>query len=189
MEKYKTINRGQFIKGHKRGMLGKHHSKESIEKIRIGNKGKKRSEETRQKISLAKKGEPSPTKGIKWSIESRQKLSKSKKGKVMSWEQKKAISQALLRRWDIIGRQRKKRYFHFCNNLRYKIWRKAVFERDNYTCQVCKGVGGYLIAHHIKSWAYYPELRYQINNGITLCESCHKLTPNYKGKAKKHSKN
>lgn len=60
--------------------------------------------------------------------------------------------------------------------MEYKQWRKSVFERDGYTCQVCKKVGGELNAHHIKSYAQYPELRYETNNGITLCVDCHRLT-------------
>jgi 5-methylcytosine-specific restriction endonuclease McrA len=62
-----------------------------------------------------------------------------------------------------------------------KDWRKDVFRRDDYTCQECgirnqKGLGVTvrLEAHHIKSWKEYPELRYDINNGITLCKSCHR---------------
>lgn len=66
----------------------------------------------------------------------------------------------------------------------YKDWRMKVFTRDNWICQVCQKVGGYLTAHHIKSFAHYPELRFDVNNGITLCEECHKLTDNYRGRNK-----
>ena len=59
--------------------------------------------------------------------------------------------------------------------LQYRQWRTAVFERDKYTCQKCGKVGGYLHAHHIKEWEYYPELRYDVGNGQTLCRRpCHK---------------
>lgn len=56
----------------------------------------------------------------------------------------------------------------------YKAWRKAVYERDNYTCQYCGERGCKLNAHHIKSYAYYHDLRLDIGNGITLCVPCHK---------------
>jgi 5-methylcytosine-specific restriction endonuclease McrA len=55
-------------------------------------------------------------------------------------------------------------------------WRKSVFERDNYTCQVCKQRGGYLEADHIKPWAYFPQLRFDMSNGRTLCRACHDKT-------------
>lgn len=54
----------------------------------------------------------------------------------------------------------------------YKQWRKQVYQRDNYTCQYC-GSKEKINAHHIKSWKDFPELRYDVNNGITLCEKCH----------------
>jgi hypothetical protein len=58
----------------------------------------------------------------------------------------------------------------------YKQWRMAVFLRDNFTCQFCGIRGTYLEAHHIKQWAYHPDLRFDINNGVTLCYDCHQLT-------------
>lgn len=56
----------------------------------------------------------------------------------------------------------------------YDEWRTKVFERDNYVCQICSQ-NGYIEAHHIKSWAKYVDLRYIVENGIALCERCHKL--------------
>ncbi len=57
----------------------------------------------------------------------------------------------------------------------YKAWRQAVFERDNYTCQICGQVGGILNAHHIERYRNNIERRTDITNGVTLCERCHKL--------------
>jgi hypothetical protein len=51
-------------------------------------------------------------------------------------------------------------------------WRQSVFEKDNYTCVAC-GCRGKLQAHHIKPWAEYPTLRYEVSNGVTLCPQCH----------------
>lgn len=55
----------------------------------------------------------------------------------------------------------------------YRNWRKSVFERDNYTCNECLSRGGYLHAHHIQSFANYPDLRFVTTNGMTLCAECH----------------
>ena len=59
------------------------------------------------------------------------------------------------------------------NSQEYKEWRTAVFTRDNYTCQICgnrssKGNKVVLNADHIKSFAHYQDLRFDINNGLTL---------------------
>ena len=74
------------------------------------------------------------------------------------------------------------------NSARTKDWRKAVFERDNYTCLDCgaRNGNGYKVilnADHIKPWAYYPELRYDVSNGRTLCLGCHTKTPTFGYKA------
>lgn len=59
------------------------------------------------------------------------------------------------------------------SRYKYKTWHKEVLSRCNYTCQDCGAYGGRLEAHHIKPWAKYPEYRYDISNGIALCEDCH----------------
>jgi endogenous inhibitor of DNA gyrase (YacG/DUF329 family) len=75
------------------------------------------------------------------------------------------------------------------HSYEYKLWRTAVFERDKYTCVWCgtmsqKGVKAVLNADHIKPFALYPELRFAIDNGRTLCVPCHKTTDTYLWKAK-----
>jgi len=52
-------------------------------------------------------------------------------------------------------------------------WREKVFVRDNYTCQSCKLRGVKIEADHIKMWMHFPELRYDLSNGQTLCKKCH----------------
>jgi len=112
-------------------------------------------------------------------------MSESHKGIRYSKERNESVSKGRIRYWDGRGREAYRRYIHFCNVRQYKKWRLAVFTKDNFACVNCQKVGGYLIAHHIKSWAKYLKLRYKINNGITLCKNCHSLTDNYKGKAVK----
>ena len=53
-------------------------------------------------------------------------------------------------------------------------WRHSVFVRDSFTCQLCGQIGGNLQAHHKKEWANFKSLRYDVDNGATLCKTCHK---------------
>lgn len=66
-----------------------------------------------------------------------------------------------------IGENHKKR-----NSYSYRKWRAAVIARDK-VCQSC-GSTKNLEAHHIKPFATHPELRLDVNNGITLCRECHR---------------
>lgn len=111
-------------------------------------------------IAIKKSGNkpPSPL-GRKSSIETRQKLSELHFGeKNQMWK------------GGVTPINKKIRF-----SLKYKLWRESVFERDNYTCQICGERGGILHSHHIKQFAYYPELRFEVNNGITLCKKCHDI--------------
>ena len=73
------------------------------------------------------------------------------------------------------------------HSLEYRLWREAVFKRDDWTCVWCgarskKGKRVEIHADHIKPFAFYPELRFAIDNGRTLCIPCHETTETYKRK-------
>ena len=142
------------------------------------NKGKKGiyTEDTIKKMSSAKKGQII-------SKETREKLSKSHMGKKHTEEFKSKMSE----------RNKKEKnpswkggISEVNNTIRhskeYKLWREAVFARDNYTCIWCGQCGGKLNADHIKPFTLYPELRFAIDNGRTLCVDCHKKTDTYGSK-------
>jgi 5-methylcytosine-specific restriction endonuclease McrA len=129
-------------------------------------------------------------KGFKHSEETKKKISKAhwKGGKPKCFDCKKQLSnydikrcrkcQNIYRRgknnnWWIDGRTPKNHKIR--NSIEYRLWRESTFARDGYTCQKCKdNTGGNLKAHHIKNFAYFPELRFAIDNGITFCRGCHK---------------
>lgn len=160
-------------------------------------KGRKQviSEETRKKLSLAMKGVkrgPNPEhslrmRGRKLSEEHKLKLLLSRKGKKWSEEtRKKAMGRicSFETRLKISKANSKENHWNwkggisaydnaYRKTLEYKHWREDIFKRDNWTCQKCKIEGGILHPHHIKSFSHFIESRYDISNGITLCQNCH----------------
>jgi len=54
-------------------------------------------------------------------------------------------------------------------------WRDAILKRDEYQCGFCGKVGGKLQADHILPFSLYPEKRFDVDNGQTLCKECHKF--------------
>jgi len=108
-------------------------------------------------------GEKHPRYGVTLSDETRQKISESLKGRFRGSDNPN---------WKD-GTNRDERSL-WMQRYEYLEWRKAVFERDKYTCQMCKQLStGNIEAHHIYPFADFPELRFEIDNGITLCQHCH----------------
>lgn len=57
--------------------------------------------------------------------------------------------------------------------LEYRLFREDIYERDNYTCQVCLERGGELRVHHLYNYSDYPEYRLEEKYATTLCSRCH----------------
>jgi hypothetical protein len=98
----------------------------------------------------------------KWklSLETRQKMSKSRRGE-KNWRWVKDRTQLV-----------KSSHKHLDGN--YREWASGVKKRDRWKCRLLSSdCSGRLESHHIFNWKEYPELRYLINNGITLCHAHH----------------
>ena len=148
------------IKGFQKGHINYMLKQTEVAKKKIGDalRGKKLSKEHSEKISKYLTGRPSPIKGKHtWSLESRKKFSKKMQGKNgNNWKGGIKSTHKTIRA-----------------GIEFRLWREAVFARDNYTCQKTKIKGGELHPHHIKNFAQYLELRFAIDNGITLSEKAH----------------
>jgi hypothetical protein len=126
--------------------------------------GKKRSKKTKLKISKANIGCKHPPRTKEYIEKLRKRMIGNKLGigkhigeKCNFWKGGITPKNRLIR-----------------SSLDHRLWREAVFKRDNYTCQKYGIKGGVLHPHHIKNFSQYPELRFAIDNGITLSEKAHK---------------
>ena len=126
----------------------------------------KRGYAKRRSDAEERKGEGNPFYGKHHTMETRRKMSDARKGdKGSNWQGGVSSRNNSIRK-----------------GIESRLWREAVFARDNWTCRECGKRGEKLNAHHIKDFKQYPELRFAIDNGKTLCLDCHKLTENYAGR-------
>jgi hypothetical protein len=153
------------------------------------------SDEARDKIRRAQlannsmAGKPSWNRGGTHSDSARMKIREARANQVFSHESRIKKSQTIKAQWDNGIRTRQNCPFYvdgrhkgktpIKQSLEYRLWRTAVFERDNYTCTDCGIRGGSLQADHIKPQSIFPELRFALENGRTLCRDCHKRTPTW----------
>lgn len=150
---------------HKKGW---HVSAATKKKLSLINKGKFLSEEHKKKISMSHTGK-------KKSAEHRKHIGDAFRGRKLSAERRASMSGANNHNWKggITKGNRKIR-----NSAEYRLWRKAVLQRDGGKCIWC-GSPENVEADHIKPFAHYPELRFAIDNGRTLCKPCHTTTDTF----------
>jgi len=174
---------GNANRGKKRTILQR-------KKISDSKKGKKLSDEHYENLSKNFKGEGNPFFGKKHSVDSKDKMSKSHfgmkktwvvsptKGKKLSILHRKHISEEHLKNKEKHPMWKGGIYLGNCKirkSLESKLWRESVFKRDDFICQKCKERGGTLHRHHILNFAQYEDLRFDTDNGLTFCKSCHHI--------------
>lgn len=129
-------------------------------------KGKNHSPESKLAISMAKKGKPNSNQhriGAKHTCETRKKISDILRTKALRGKDCHSYKD---------GKYAERRGQR--ETAEYKQWRYSVYLRDKFACQFCGDArGGNLNAHHIFAFADYPDLRTNLDNGITLCKRCH----------------
>lgn len=151
------------------------------DKVSIKKKRAPRSAETRKKIGDGNRG-----KKKHYTAESYARLIASRKGRT-AWNKGKKLGYAVWNKGMKMSDSYKKKlslahtttgstqeWKRVRSSVAFKDWRKAVFERDDYTCLSCRQKGGRLHPHHVYSFTRYPGLRFDVDNGATLCEACHK---------------
>lgn len=197
------INTGRFKKGEISPRKGAVVSIETREKMRMAKLGKKVifSDQHRRNLSIALKGN-SNTKGKKriftekWKRNmSLAKIGKPSKAKGKTWKINPIYIPSMRARmlgdknpaWKPDRSQLAKKQIR--NDGAYFEWRRQVWARDNFKCLMKDSdCNGSIEAHHILRWIEYPELRYDVKNGITLCHKHHprkkvdevKMIPTYK---------
>jgi hypothetical protein len=134
-------------------------TEETKEKLRQANLGKKHSEETKRKMSEAQKGKPH-RKGWTHTKEARTNMGINRTGE-KNW------------RW-IKDRTKLSKNYKYRNNSAHREWSNSVKKRDGWKCKINNSdCSGKVVAHHILPYRDYKELRYEVNNGITLCQFHH----------------
>jgi hypothetical protein len=107
--------------------------------------------------------------------ETKDKISKANMGKIRSIETRmknSANKQGIdLDKWEDFeyNKDDPKRSSYKGNKICLKI-----YERDSYTCLLCKKIGGRLHAHHLDNWSQFKEKRYDFDNIVCLCIKCHR---------------
>lgn len=128
------------------------------------------SDKTRKIWSEQRKGKTPPNKGKKGkstipTLETRVKISNAKTGLTLTPEQYKLYLQEQIEQ----GRR-----YKLGKSFESKKWSFAIKEKYNFKCVKC-GSNKNLHSHHIKSWRHFPELRFDLDNGLCLCQKCHIL--------------